>query len=289
MDNIFILHLKNKNITPEENKALIPIEKNEIQNDKSIKKGEENKNEIINNKTDNIEDKTEIKETLDLTNETNPNPKETPKDFYPSRNEYKNNELNYSVTTETENNISIENINSINIIAEKNSINEKPHNFRPPPAADKKPIKNISKYKIEDLSQFKLISKKGNLNIYLYPSVQFTDEEEAQALTFMVVGETGSGKTTLLNSFINVLLGVEMKDNFRFRIIKVDLKKSQAISQTDNVNYYNIRSVGGYPPVKIIDTPGYGDTREIERDKEIMHRLKNYLMKKSIHLMLFAL
>ena len=57
--------------------------------------------------------------------------------------EYKNNELNYSVTTETENNISIENINSINIIAEKNSINEKPHNFRPPPAADKKPIKNI--------------------------------------------------------------------------------------------------------------------------------------------------
>ena len=43
----------------------------------------------------------------------------------------------------------------------------------------------------------------------------------------MVVGETSSGKTTLLNSFINALLGVEMKDNFRFRIIKVDLKKYQ--------------------------------------------------------------
>ena len=105
----------------------------------------------------------------------------------------------------------------------------------------------------------------------------------------MVGGETGSAKTTLLNSFINALLGVEMKDNFRFRIIKVDLKKSQAVSQTDNVNYYNNRSVGGYTPVKIIDTPGYGDTRGIERDKEIMHRLKNYLTKKSIHLMLFAL
>ena len=65
-----------------------------------------------------------------------------------------------------------------------------------------------------------------------------------------------------------------MKDNFRFRIIKEDLKKSQAVSQTDNVNYYNIRSVGGYPPVKIIDTPGYGDTRGIERDKEMRKKKK---------------
>ena len=58
----------------------------------------------------------------------------------------------------------------------------------------------------------------GKLKIYLYPSCTFTPEEERRALSFMVVGETGCGKTTLLNSFINSLLGVDMNDNFRFKI-----------------------------------------------------------------------
>ena len=35
------------------------------------------------------------------------------------------------------------------------------------------------------------IEKHGNLNIYLYPICKFSDIEEMNALTFMVVGETG--------------------------------------------------------------------------------------------------
>ena len=84
-------------------------------------------------------------------------------------------------------------------------------------------------------------------------------------------------KTTLLNSFVNALLGVEMNDNFRFTIISENFNKSQAFSQTTEVKYYNIRSIGNYPSVKIIDTPGYGDTRGIERDKEITDQIKIFI------------
>ena len=65
-------------------------------------------------------------------------------------------------------------------------------------------------------------------------------------------------------------------------MIILDLKlfnfnKSQAFSQKTEVKYYNIRSIGNYPPVKIIDTPGYGDTRGIERDKEITDQIKIFI------------
>ena len=163
----------------------------------------------------------------------------------------------------------------------KNYSKPKVDDYMPPPAANKeykensgKESKIISKFSSKDLSNFKCIEKTGNIKVYKYPSCKFTDKEEIDALTFMVVGETGCGKTTLLNSFVNALLGVELNDNYRFKIISENFERSQAFSQTSEVTYYNIRSVGGYPPVKIIDTPGYGDTRGIQRDKEITAQIK---------------
>ena len=161
------------------------------------------------------------------------------------------------------------------------------HNNAPPHANSSYKIgpeyqkKNI-KFTKKELSQFELVEIKGNLKIYLYPSCKFTPREEIKALTFMVVGETGCGKTTLLNSFINSLLGVEMEDDYRFKIIIENFQTTQAMSQTNEVNYYNIRSIDGYPPVRIIDTPGFGDTRGIERDKEIKLQIKE-LFEKKIH------
>ena len=172
--------------------------------------------------------------------------------------------------------------------------NNKNFDAMPPPISEdsnssknnpKKENKNKKKSKfnmkeLSDNSKYQLIERKGDLKIYLYKSCNFTALEELKALSFMVVGETGCGKTTLLNSFVNSLLGVDYQDNFRFKIISENTDKSQAYSQTTEVNYYNIRSVGGYPPIKIIDTPGFGDTKGIKRDKEITSEIKKLFEEK---------
>ena len=136
---------------------------------------------------------------------------------------------------------------------------------------------NIQKFKIKDLSKFQFLEQKGNLKIYLYPSSNFSDLEKAQSLSFMILGEKGSGKTTFLNGLINSLLGVELEDNYRFKIINEKNEQYHNYNQPNNINYYNIRSIGGYPPVKIIDIPGHGN---LEKDREIIDQIKELISDK---------
>ncbi|EMD42819.1 Hypothetical protein EHI5A_181180, partial [Entamoeba histolytica KU27] len=115
------------------------------------------------------------------------------------------------------------------------------------------------------------------LKIYLYPNEPFNQKDESDAIAILVVGQTGSGKTTLLNSFVNALYGIKITDDFRYIIINEDnLKqnKDQSISQTSQVTIYNIKRTKRTPPIKIIDTPGFGDTRGITWDIEITKQIK---------------
>ncbi|XP_075779173.1 uncharacterized protein LOC102457665 [Pelodiscus sinensis] len=95
----------------------------------------------------------------------------------------------------------------------------------------------------------------------------------------MVMGATGSGKTTLINGMINYVLGVQWKDEFRFQLIHEITNRSQAESQTPEVMAYEVNHTEGFQvpySLTIIDTPGFGDTRGIEQDKEILRKVREF-------------
>ena len=122
----------------------------------------------------------------------------------------------------------------------------------------------------------------ANKKYYLYPSQKFSEDEEIKCKTIMFIGETGSGKTTLLNSLVNFLTGIQYEDKFRYIIINEEDQKDNAVSHTTNVNIYYIKSHNNYPPIKIIDTPGFGDTRGIDYDQKIPKKIEKVFKKNNI-------
>lgn len=96
----------------------------------------------------------------------------------------------------------------------------------------------------------------------------------------MVVGATGAGKTAVINFFVNYILGVEWSANYRYQLVPDECelqKKSQADSQTEWITAYTFYPQCGQTlpyTLTIIDTPGFGDTRGIKRDKEITEQIR---------------
>ncbi|KAE8290489.1 hypothetical protein D5F01_LYC10064 [Larimichthys crocea] len=94
----------------------------------------------------------------------------------------------------------------------------------------------------------------------------------------MVLGATGAGKSTLINGMMNYILGVKWEDSFRYKLVDERQTNSQAHSQTSAVTVYKINHQDGFKidhSLTIVDTPGFGDTRGIERDREIVEQLHN--------------
>ena len=68
-------------------------------------------------------------------------------------------------------------------------------------------------------------------------------------------------------------MNVKYDDEYRFKIVNENYNNynnKEFLSQTKEVNIYYIKAQNGYPPIKIIDTPGFGDTQGIEFDNKIM-------------------
>ncbi|KAL3989086.1 hypothetical protein ACER0C_013404 [Sarotherodon galilaeus] len=134
------------------------------------------------------------------------------------------------------------------------------------------------KIKSDSPSVYKLPLTEENMNIYGCRKFNFGEETEGQNRTIMLFGATGSGKSTLIDGMINYIVGVEWEDSFRFKFINEDQSTSQAHSQTSEVTVYKINHQDGFKipfSLTIIDTPGFGDTRGIERDREITEQLRN--------------
>ena len=100
----------------------------------------------------------------------------------------------------------------------------------------------------------------------------------------ILMGATGCGKSTLINGMINYILGVQWNNSFRFKIIHEDesFTRNQAHIQTSTVTAYTVHHQEGMTipySITLIDTPGYGDPRGVQRDKEITQMIHQFLMK----------
>ena len=100
-----------------------------------------------------------------------------------------------------------------------------------------------------------------------------------QRKVLMLVGATGAGKTTLINGIANYIMGVEWADEFRFKLITEKQSSDQTKSQTKVITAYTFHKEYGFPlpyTLTVIDTPGFGDTEGLERDKKITAQIKEF-------------
>nr|XP_055037263.1 uncharacterized protein LOC129425380 [Misgurnus anguillicaudatus] len=104
----------------------------------------------------------------------------------------------------------------------------------------------------------------------LYRKITFGERDtDKPHKIILMVGETGSGKTTLINTMINYSCGVQRKDKVWFEITDEQSNTASVHSQTSIITVYGVYIQETSVDLTIIDTPGYGDTRGADRDKQI--------------------
>jgi hypothetical protein len=111
----------------------------------------------------------------------------------------------------------------------------------------------------------------------------------------LLIGETGSGKTTLFNGIPNFLFSIQWLDSCRLKAVTENEEqqdhddpkrpRNQAESQTNYITVYRFNWQPGMAcdyNLDVIDTPGFGDTRGIAHDHEIMERLAFLFREKNL-------
>ena len=164
----------------------------------------------------------------------------------------------------------------------------------PPPSMDEEQVDDKTAQREQFVqSSFKRVEE-GEVNVFLADS-RVTYEDPVSRIrkveigerklgcrekVVMIVGATGSGKSTLINGMFNYILGVEWRDDYRLKMIQEVMQgeeANQAKSQTTWITAYTSHHQPWFQvpySLTIIDTPGFGDTAGILRDKEITNQIK---------------
>uniref|UniRef100_A0A673ID19 AIG1-type G domain-containing protein n=1 Tax=Sinocyclocheilus rhinocerous TaxID=307959 RepID=A0A673ID19_9TELE len=114
----------------------------------------------------------------------------------------------------------------------------------------------------------KLLDENGKVRKWTYGEKDVRKQNEI----VLLLGETGVGKTTLVNTMVNYLLGVKFEDELWYEITE-ETAGDQADSQTSEITVYEVFPVNSDMSLTIIDTPGYGDTRGLDKDLEVAENL----------------
>ncbi|XP_037837915.1 uncharacterized protein LOC119618057 [Kryptolebias marmoratus] len=128
------------------------------------------------------------------------------------------------------------------------------------------------------LPLYKVPLKEQHINITGCKYFTSGQESPKPNRTIMVSGATGAGKSTLINGMINYILGVQWEDSYRFKMVDEGQSTLQAHSQTSEVTVYKIYHQKGFKvdySLTVVDTPGFGDVRGVDRDREITEQLRN--------------
>ena len=147
----------------------------------------------------------------------------------------------------------------------------------------------------QEINQYAKLIKRGQPNVYLLnangklvdkdfrwfnidkPGAPFTPEDDRDHKVIILMGATGCGKSSLINGMVNYILGVQWDDPFRFKCVRDDVTINR---QTSLVTAYTLRHHEGMAvpySITIIDTPGYGDTKGVQRDKLITDNIHRFL------------
>jgi len=160
----------------------------------------------------------------------------------------------------------------------QNQINENPFNY-----LNNDNMNNMKNIPIENSIEL-AIDKNEKIKYYLYPKIEFTEEESNKSKVLLIIGQTGHGKTTFINALVNIYLGITFNDQFRYLLVENE-KKKHTESITKEIIIYKIRPKKGlnFPPLIIIDTPGFGDTKGEKEDEKHLEKFREFFGSKIIN------
>ena len=129
--------------------------------------------------------------------------------------------------------------------------------------------------------------KKNRIAVRVVGKTNPNPNDPAPGRVLMVVGATGTGKSSVINGLTNYIYGVNWEDDFRYKLILDESQNSQTQSQTSWITAYTfyptIEHSNLHSTITVIDTPGFGDTGGIQRDKEIVDQIKAFFSDQKSH------